>query len=264
MPDTEHDTDTGYYEFLARILSDRESLFRDVVNSLGLGRKLKYAMATLLALSAFYGFVAGWYAGVLQAISAAVKLPFLFITTLAICFPALFVVQILAGSKLRLMQVLVLVTAALALTTALLAAFVPIVAFFLITGANYHFLELLHVVIVFVAGVMGMYALHEGLSYVCEKHGVYPRKALTILRVWVVLFAFVGVQMAWNLRPFLGDRNQPFKVFRHYEGNFYTAVVYSVNTLLKGDGASGSHDAPMDDFRGVDMDTLMWNRAFER
>jgi len=256
--------DAGYQGFLGAILSDRESLFRDVVNDRGLRSKLRYALLTLLALSAFYGFVAGWYAGGLQAISAAVKLPFLFVTTFAICFPALFVVQVLVGSKLKLLQVVVLIASALALMTVLLAAFVPIVAFFLITGANYYFLELLHVAIIVVCGVLGMYALHEGLAYVCEKHGVYPRKALTILRIWVVLFAFVGVQMAWNLRPFLGDRNAPFKVFRHYDGNFYTAVVYSVNKLLKGEGASKSHNALIDDFSGADIDTLMWNRALER
>lgn len=261
MPDGETIRDAGYQAFLASILSDREQFFSDVVGDRGLSRKLRYAMLTILTLSAFYGAVAGSYAGALQALSAAVKLPFLFVTTFVICFPALFVVQILVGSKLKLLQVVILVAGALALTTVLLAAFVPIVAFFLVTGANYYFLELLHLLIVLVCGSLGMYALHEGLSYVCEKHGIYPRKALTILRVWVVLFAFVGVQMSWNLRPFLGDRNEPFQVFRHYEGNFYTAVVYSFNKLLKGEGQSKGHDSLSDDFRGADMDTLMWNRA---
>jgi hypothetical protein len=58
------------------------------------------------------------------------------------------------------------------------------------------------------------------------------------MRVWAILFAFVGVQMAWNLRPFLGDRQEPFQVFRDYEGNYYAAVVYSVNKLLKGEDKS--------------------------
>jgi len=139
------------------------------------------------------------------------------------------------GSRLRLLQVIVLTLGALSLTTILLAAFIPIVVFFVITGSDYYFLQLLHVVIVFISGVFGLYVLHEGLSVVCEKYGVYPRKAMTIMRAWVVLFAFVGIQMAWNLRPFLGDRHQPFQIFRHYEGNYYTAIVYSVKKLLKGD-----------------------------
>jgi hypothetical protein len=65
---------------------------------------------------------------------------------------------------------------------------------------------------------------------------VYPRRALTMMRIWALLFAFVGIQMAWNLRPFLSDRSEPFRVFGRYEGNFYAAVVYAVNKLMTGDG----------------------------
>jgi hypothetical protein len=229
----------SYQDFISSLLSDREQLFMDVVEGVGLQRRLWYSLGTLVSLTAFYGLVAGAWAGPLQAISAGVKLPLLVLATLVICFPAFYVVQILVGSRLRLLQVLVLVLAALSLTAVLLAAFVPVAVFFLITGANYYFLQLLHVLVVLVAGLFGMYALHEGLSVVCEQRGVYPRKALTIMRAWAVLFAFVGIQMAWNLRPFLGDRGEPFQVFRDYEGNFYAAVVYSVNKLLKGEGQSG-------------------------
>jgi len=66
---------------------------------------------------------------------------------------------------------------------------------------------------------------------------------MTIMRVWAILFAFVGVQMAWNLRPFLGDRQEPFQVFRSYEGNYYAAVVYSVNKLLKGEDKSSETES---------------------
>src|SRR5213078_4053391 len=120
-------------------------------------------------------------------------------------------------------------------TSVLLAAFVPITAFFLITGANYYFQHLLNIAIAGVAGLFGMYALHEGLSVGCEKRGVYPRKALTIMRAWALLFAFVGIQLAWSLRPFLGDRNEPFRVFGSYQGNFYAAIIYAVNKLLQGE-----------------------------
>jgi hypothetical protein len=130
--------------------------------------------------------------------------------------------------------VLALVLGALSLSAILLAAVVPITAFFLLTGANYYFLTLLHVVIVLGAGLVGMLVLHEGLAFACEKRGVYPKKAMTIMKVWAVLFAFVGIQMAWNLQPFVGDRGAPFQLFRHNEGNFYTAIVYSLQRLAGG------------------------------
>ena len=226
---------TGYRAFLAQILSDRDRFFGEVAEGEGLRQKLAHALWTLLGLSALYGAAAGAYASPAQAVSAALKLPLLFLGTLAICFPGFFVIHVLVGSRLRLSQVLTLVLGALSLSAILLATVVPITLFFLFTGANYYFLTLLHVAIVLGAGLVGMIALHDGLAFACEKRGVYPKKAMTIMKVWAVLFAFVGIQMAWNLQPFVGDRGQPFQLFRHNEGNFYTAVVYSLGKLAPGE-----------------------------
>lgn len=235
---------SGFGAFLTQILSDRDRFFSEVAEGEGLRGKLTHALWTLTGLSALYGAAAGAYAGPAQAISSAVKLPFLFLGTLVICFPGFFVIQVLVGSRLRLSQVLTLVLGALSLSAILLAAVVPITVFFLLTGANYYFLTLLHVLIVLGAGLVGMAALHDGLAFACEKRGVYPKKAMTIMKVWAVLFAFVGIQLAWNLQPFVGDRGRPFKLFRHNEGNFYTAVVYSLNKLAHGEGKTTSSVPP--------------------
>lgn len=224
----------GFGDFLAQILSDRDRYFTEVAEGEGLRDKLLHSFWILVGLSALYGAAAGAFAGPAQAFSTAVKLPFLFLGTLAICFPGFFVIQVLVGSRLRLAQVLALVLGALSLSAVLLAAVVPVTLFFLFTGANYYFLTLLHVAIVLGAGLVGMVVLHDGLAFACEKRGVYPKKAMTIMKVWAVLFAFVGIQMAWNLQPFVGDRGRPFQLFRHAEGNFYTAVLYSLDKLTGG------------------------------
>jgi hypothetical protein len=224
---------TSYGDFLSSLLSNRELFFEEVVDGVALGAKLRHGVLTVIALAGFFGAVAGAYSGPFQAVSAAIKLPVLFFATFVVCFPAFFVVQVLVGSRLQLRQVVVLVVGALALTSIVLAALVPITAVFLITGANYYFQHLLNIAIAGVAGAFGMYWLHDGLTLVCEKRGVYPRKAITIMRVWALLFGFVGVQLAWNLRPFLGDRNQSFQVFGNYQGNFYTAVIYAIRQLFE-------------------------------
>jgi hypothetical protein len=260
-PVTARGTDPGFGQFLSLILSDRERFFTEVAEGDGLPAKLARSLGTLLALCALYGAAAGAYAGPAQAISAAIKLPLLFLGTLAICFPGFFVIQVLVGSRLRLPQVLALVLGALSLSAIVLAAVVPITAFFLFTGANYYFLTLLHVLIVLGAGLVGMTVLHEGLAFACEKRSVYPKKAMTIMKVWAVLFAFVGIQMAWNLQPFVGDRGKPFQLFRHNEGNFYTAVIYSLQKLSHGQGGRAA-EAPatprvLDFSRGARSDSTL-------
>jgi hypothetical protein len=45
-----------------------------------------------------------------------------------------------------------------------------------------------------------------------------------VFRVWVVVFALVGAQMAWILRPFIGDPEQPFQWFRPVTSSFFEAV----------------------------------------
>src|SRR5262249_45084630 len=116
---------TGLGAFLAKILSDRDRFFSEVVEGVGLRGTLVHALSTLIGPSALYGAAAGAYASPVQSISAAIKLPLLFLGTLAICFPGFFVIQVLVGSRLRLSQVLALVLGALSLSAILLAAVVP-------------------------------------------------------------------------------------------------------------------------------------------
>jgi hypothetical protein len=74
------------------------------------------------------------------------------------------------------------------------------------------------------------------------------------MRLWAVLFGFVGIQMAWNLRPFLGDRNQPFRLVGHYQGNFYEAVIYAVKQLVTD---SNSTVAPDTSTTGRSLEELL-------
>ena len=84
---------------------------------------MAYGVLTVRAPAGLLGAVAGAYSGPAQALSAGIKLPFLFFATFVVCFPAFYVVQVLVGSRLRLLQVVVLVCGALALTCVLLVAF---------------------------------------------------------------------------------------------------------------------------------------------
>src|SRR2546430_9714296 len=127
----------SYSEFLKALLSDRERFFEEVVEGVALRSKLRHALVTIITLAGFFGLVAGAYSGPAQAVSAGIKLPFLFFATFAVCFPAFFVVQVLVGSRLRLLQVAVLGFCGLPRSPVSLTPFLPITAFFLFTGGQY-------------------------------------------------------------------------------------------------------------------------------
>ena len=51
---------------------------------------------------------------------------------------------------------------------------------------------------------------------------------------WVFVFALVGAQMGWVLRPFIGNPNTPFTFFRERSSNFFEAVLNALSALLHG------------------------------
>jgi hypothetical protein len=175
----------------------------------------------------------GCYNGFLQAIASAIKVPVLFTLIIIICFPAFFVIQSILGSKLKLSQMLSIILAGFVLTTTIMVSFAPIVLFFLLTGDNYAFIKLLHVAIFIVSGLFGMRTIIEALKFSCEKKNIYPKVGVQVFRFWVIILAFVGAQLSWSLRPFIGAKELPFEIFREQEGNFYQHVIFSIGEMFK-------------------------------
>jgi hypothetical protein len=105
----------------------------------------------------------------------------------------------------------------------------------MITSDNYSFLKILHVAIFTFSGIFAVKTIISGLSFSCEKKNIYPRLGMKIFKIWIVIFAFVASQLAWNLRPFVGSRDLPFELFRVRESNFYVAVIQSVVHLFTPD-----------------------------
>ena len=58
--------------------------------------------------------------------------------------------------------------------------------------------------------------------------------SMTLLYIWILLFGFVGTQLAWTLRPFFGSPDEPFAIFRNLEGTFYSDIFATIGRLLSG------------------------------
>ncbi len=228
----------------------------------------------IIGLGLFYGLCMGCFAlantsaakpffdAFLQTISSMAKVPALFLTTLVVTFPSLYVFNALVGSRLTLQSLWRLLVSALAVMVAVLSSLGPIVAFFSISTTNYPFMLLLNVAVFALSGFLGLkfllHTLHR-LTLVLypsssprpltprvdsqgrplpppafseEESGALERldeRSLSssvrqIFGIWVVVFGMVGMQMSWVLRPFISAPGKPFILFSARESNIYTAV----------------------------------------
>src|SRR5688500_1074297 len=192
----------------------------------------------LIFLAGFiYGLIMGSYNGAAQAFSSGIKLIVLILLTLSICFPSFYIVQLLLGSRMKLRQLIIILLGSFVMLTTILVAFAPIVLFFQLSRSPYAFLQLLHFFVFVFAGIWSMRTVVETLKIACEKKNIYPKIGLTIFRFWIFILAFVGIQLSWNLRPFIGSKEMPFEIFREgTQTNIYATLIGAVGRLLKGNG----------------------------
>ena len=210
---------------------NKEEFFDEIFKEKEKWGRLLRLIVLFIALTFIYGIVMGIYSGPLQALTAGIKVPVLFLLSLLICFPAFFVLQFILGSKMLFSQMAIIVLSGFVLAAAIMVSFVPIVVLFVLTGGNYYFLQLLHIVIFVISGIFGMKTVLDALKYSCEQKNVYPKIGVEVFRFWVVILAFVGIQLAWNLQPFLAEKGAGYTLLKKYKCNFYTAVIYSIQQL---------------------------------
>lgn len=214
------------------ILRNRDFFFTEIRDGLELSKKLRSMLISSLIFLALYGAIMGSTHSVWQALSSAVKIPVLFLATLFICAPTLYLFNILFGSNQSLTQNIALIMTAVTVTAAILIAFSPITLFFLLTTSQYQFFKLLNVGIFAIAGAMGVRFLAQGMRIVGEAGSDGESSRRTVLRLWMLLYAFVGSQLAWTIRPFIGAPSIPFELFRQLGGNFYTNIIASIGEIL--------------------------------
>jgi hypothetical protein len=186
-----------------------------------------------LLLGAVYGACMGLFAlsggetgAWLQLFASALKLPLLFLLTLLVSFPALYVFSVLAGSALYFSPLLRVMLASILVMVAVSASLAPILAFFTVSTTSYSFMVLLNVALLGIAGLIGLNVLRKTLLLLLPAAELGARKgaATHIFRLWLLLFALVGGQMAWLLRPFIGKPHAAFTWFRPREASFFQSV----------------------------------------
>jgi hypothetical protein len=234
-----------FFSVLIELLSDRDQFIQEIYDGIKINTKIFGLLVCSSIFLAIYGGLIGAVSSWMQILSSAAKLPFLFLITLAICLPALYFFNVYFGAKTRLSQYAAILLCAVTITSTLLFGFAPVTLFFLITTDNYSFFLLLNVAIFTLTGIIGVYFLYQVLlpkveTITSDKELMIEDTAIdknrkvrvSILKFWLGLYAFVGSQMAWTLRPFFGSFGSKFDLFRPREGNFYLSVWNSIRHLF--------------------------------
>nr|MDT0660695.1 hypothetical protein [Micromonospora sp. DSM 115978] len=313
---------------IERILRDRGGIWQQIVEERDLRPLIGQMLASSAISLALYGAVLGASYGWEQILSSLIKLPLLFLATLAICLPTLYLFNLVFGARLSMVQAVALILVSITVTAVLTLAFAPVSLFFLVTAQSYSFYKLLNVAILLLTAVIGLRFLVEGMRSLNDQRALpapalvpavaapvpasvavpvpaavagtsngaapastepagttgtdsaaqpapvatatlapptsapatpalvgpsaHPRPwaaaappprrpaaaerpaSMGLLYIWIVLFGFVGTQLAWTLRPFFGDPGQPFGVFREVGGTFYADVLRTIGDLLGG------------------------------
>src|SRR5262249_23988367 len=154
---------------IERILRDRESIWRQIGEERDLGKLTRQMLYSSVVALACYGAVLGASNSVLQSLLSAVKLPLLFLMTLAICLPTLYLFNLVFGARLQVRQALALVMVTITVTSVLSLAFAPISLFFLITAFRYSFYKILNVAILTLTALVGLRFLTGGMRTLNER-----------------------------------------------------------------------------------------------
>jgi hypothetical protein len=283
---------SGKQLIIERILRDRTGIWDQIIAERDLPKLIMRMLLSSVICLAAYGAVLGASNGWLQAFVSTVKLPMLFLVTLAICLPTLYLFNLVFGARLSVLQACALIMVAITVTAVLTFAFAPISLFFLITARSYVFFKLLNVAILTLTALVGLRFLTSGMRAL-NKHVVVestysnqvvvpaevsqrelvsatvggaadsaaqppsngdartarqnqgaakakaPQPAagerpasMVLLYIWILLFGFVGTQLAWTLRPFFGSPGKPFELFRDIDGTFYGDILGTLGGLL--------------------------------
>ncbi|MEM7201459.1 MAG: hypothetical protein AAF628_14405 [Planctomycetota bacterium] len=222
-----------------------------------------------LALGAVYGLAMGLYGatnrgaeGLLQLVASTAKVPLLFLATLLVTFPSLYVFSALARSTLAVTATLRLLLAAVTINLAVLASFAPITAFFTLSTTSHPFMVLLSVLFLGVAGLIGLAFVTKCLGIALPARAPAepaagptpthtpsegatpiptaptrtppaPDPARRVFAAWIVIYGVVGAQMGWILRPFVGNPELPFEWFRSRDSNFFAGVFTLIGRLFQ-------------------------------
>jgi hypothetical protein len=160
----------------------------------------------------------------------AVKVPMLLLVTTGLCLPSFCVVNTVAGLREDLTEAVHAVIAGQACLTLALASLAPVTAFFYVCSTDYSLAVLFNAGVFTVACLAAQVVMRRYYGPLIGRR----RRHRALLYFWFFVYAFVGIEMGWVLRPFIGDPRIPVAFFRADAwGNAYEVVARLISRFVQ-------------------------------
>jgi hypothetical protein len=185
----------------------------------------------VLLFGVTYGTVMGTFGGIrsIQVLYSALKVPLLLLVTFLISVPSFFVINTLLGLRSDFAHATGALISAQAGLTIILASLAPLTALWYLSFGDNHAAVVFNGVMFAIASLGAQRILRRLYQPLIERNARHR----TMLRFWLVIYTFVAVQMAWVLRPFVGDPIMPTHFFRSGAwGNAWEVIARLVWDVL--------------------------------
>ncbi|MBN1818948.1 MAG: hypothetical protein JW828_16425 [Sedimentisphaerales bacterium] len=212
------------------ILAGAEDVLRGRIGQVARERPLPVLMRLFVHLVVFgllYGAVMGSFGGwagerFLQVVYSAVKVPFLLAVTFALSVPSFFVLNTLFGLRDDFGESMRALVATQAGLTIVLASLAPFTILWYVSSNHYQWAILFNTLMFGIASISSQLLLRRLYQPLIQRN----RRHRWLLRIWIIIYAFVGIQMGWTLRPFIGNPDSPVQFFRTQAiGNAYVRLA---------------------------------------
>ena len=196
--------------------------------------------ACVFAFGFLYGMAMGSYSGVggdrvWLLLYSGLKVPFLLLLTFLIGLPNFFVLNTLFGLRRDFRESLRALLAAQAGVAIVLAACAPLTLLWYASFADYSAAVRFNGLIFALASFAGQHLLRGYYRPLILRN---PRHR-PLLWAWLGLYVFIGIQMGWIMRPFIGAPGAPVQFFRSGDwGNAYVVVAQLIFGSIKSDAAT--------------------------
>ncbi|MEJ0088676.1 MAG: hypothetical protein WDM80_02835 [Limisphaerales bacterium] len=203
-------------------------------------RRFALHIAIIVVGAGFYGAAMGWWRDPQQALYVAIKFPLIILlTTLGNALINGMLAPLL-GLNIPFRQSFSAIAMSFTIASAILGAFSPLIAFMVwnappmstqaVSIPAYNLIKLTHVAVITFAGTMGNARLFQLLVRLGGNRAV----AFRVLFAWLAGNLFLGSQLSWILRPFIGLPGLPVEFIRTgaLHGNFYENVFHTLQQIL--------------------------------